>query len=221
MKYNVRLIAVGIVGLFNVFRYFYYHQYLGLPFKANFFILTLIFLVIAWWGGHQFDRVKFLSEKDPLTKTYNRRTVEQSFQKVTQICKRKNQKLGIVMMDLNNFKVINDTYGHQKGDELLNHVATIIKRSIRDNDIVARWGGDEFLILVPNCKEDFQTAYIRNLHQMIENEKLVGITSLGTSVGFAIYPDDGLSFQELLQIADGAMYKEKESKLERTTSELR
>ena len=63
--------------------------------------------------------MKYYSEKDPLTNTYNRRTVEQSFQKIAQTYKKENQKVGIIMMDLNNFKGINDTYGHHKGDELL------------------------------------------------------------------------------------------------------
>lgn len=210
MKYNGRIAAIGIVGLFNLLRYFYYHQYLELPFKANFFILTTIFLAIAWWCGKQFDNVKYYSEKDPLTDTYNRRKVEQSFQKIAQMYRRENHKLGVIMMDLNKFKEINDTYGHHKGDELLINLAAILKNYVKKNDIVARWGGDEFLILVPNCKSDFELGYIQGLQQALANEKFDEFPSVEASVGFAIFPDDGQDFQELIKIADAAMYRDKE-----------
>ncbi|WP_186670756.1 GGDEF domain-containing protein [Sporosarcina sp. BP05] len=209
MEYNGRIVAIGIVGLFNLLRYFYYHQYLELPFRANFFILTTIFLAIAYWCGKQFDNVKYYSEKDYLTDTYNRRTVEQSFQKITQMYRRENLKLGVIMMDLNRFKEINDTYGHHKGDKLLIHLAVIIKKFVKKNDIVARWGGDEFLILVPDCKNNFERVYIQGLQKVLANERFDEFPSVGASVGFAIYPDDGQNFQELIQIADGAMYREK------------
>lgn len=212
MKYNGRIVAIGIVGLFNLLRYFYYHQYLELPFRANFFILTTIFLSIAWWCGKQFDSVKYYSEKDPLTDTYNRRTVERSFQKIVQMYRRENHKLGVIMMDLNRFKEINDTYGHHKGDELLIYLAAIIKKFVKKNDIVARWGGDEFLIIVPDCKNNFERVYIEGLQQVLANERFDVFPPVRASVGFAIYPDDGQNFQELIQIADGAMYREKKSR---------
>lgn len=118
MPYRGRILAVGIVLLFNIIRYFYYHQYLALPFNWTFFILTAIFLSIAWWGGKQFDKAKYLSERDPLTGTYNRRIVEQYFYKAAKICDIKKQSLGVIMLDLNKFKEVNDEYGHHKGDEL-------------------------------------------------------------------------------------------------------
>lgn len=118
MPYRGRILAVGIVLLFNIIRYFYYHQYLALPFNWTFFILTAIFLSIAWSGGKQFDKAKYLSERDPLTGTYNRRIVEQYFYQAAKICDIKKQSLGVIMLDLNKFKEVNDEYGHHKGDEL-------------------------------------------------------------------------------------------------------
>ena len=113
------------------------------------------------------------------------------------------------MIDLNKFKEINDTYGHHKGDELLIHFSYIINKSVEKNDIVARWGGDEFLILVPTSKKDFKSDYVRNFLRKLENENFDEFPTVGVSLGFAIYPDDGLDFQELIQIADWAMYKAK------------
>ncbi|WP_342538146.1 GGDEF domain-containing protein [Sporosarcina sp. FSL K6-1540] len=209
MKYSGRIIAMSVVSLFNILRYFYYHQYLELPFKANFFILTFIFLSVALWCGMQFDRVKYYSEKDPLTDTYNRRTVEKYFREITRTIRNKDQKLGVIMIDLNKFKEINDTYGHHKGDELLIHLAYIINKSVKKSDRVARWGGDEFLILVPTSTNDFESDYIPEFQRKLENENFDEFPSIGVSLGFSIYPDDGQDFQELIQIADGEMYKAK------------
>lgn len=157
----------------------------------------------------QFDRVKYYSEKDPLTDTYNRRTVEKYFREITRTIRNKDQKLGVIMIDLNKFKEINDTYGHHKGDELLIHLAYIINKSVKKSDRVARWGGDEFLILVPTSTNDFESDYIQEFQRKLENENFDEFPSVGVSLGFSIYPDDGQDFQELIQIADGAMYKAK------------
>ncbi|MDW0116082.1 GGDEF domain-containing protein [Sporosarcina thermotolerans] len=208
MRFNGRIIAIGVVGLFNVMRYFYYHQYLNLPFKADFFILTTFFLIIALWGGKQFDRVKYFSEKDPLTDTFNRRTIERFFQRNAKVCDKNGKKLGVILIDINDFKAINDTYGHHKGDELLTEIATSLKKSVDKKDLVARWGGDEFLILVPNCTDGFRAEYIKNLHQAFE-EHLDGFPTVRASIGFSIYPGDGQNFQELVQKADEAMYRDK------------
>lgn len=212
MGYKGRFFAVGVVGLFNLLRYYYYHQYLGLPFKANFFILTAIFLSVAWWCGKQFDLVQYYSEKDPLTNIYNRRTLEQSFPKLAMACKKEEKKLGIIMLDLNNFKEINDSFGHQIGDEVLVHVASILEELRRKDDCVARWGGDEFVILVPDCQKDFKSVYIEGILQTLKRGKIDKLPAIGASIGGSIYPDDGEALQELLKMADRAMYKEKKTK---------
>ncbi|SES38571.1 GGDEF domain-containing protein [Psychrobacillus sp. OK032] len=212
MHYHGRLSAIGVVLLFNLLRYLYYHQYLALPFKWNFFILTFIFLVIAWWSGKQFDNVKYMSERDPLTGTYNRRTVEQTFQKLARVCDQKNQSLGIIMLDLNNFKEVNDEYGHQKGDELLIHTASTLNHYVTKDDLVARWGGDEFIILAPNIKEDFADDYVQKLQRVIKEKSSETFTNVGASIGYAIYPGQGDNFQKLIQEADTKMYKEKKEK---------
>ncbi|MFJ5770931.1 GGDEF domain-containing protein [Psychrobacillus sp. NPDC093180] len=212
MRYHGRLLAIGVVLLFNLLRYFYYHQYLALPFKWTFFILTVIFLVVAWWSGKQFDHVKYMSERDPLTGTYNRRTVEKSFQKVAKKCDQKDQSLGIIMLDLNNFKEVNDEFGHQRGDELLIQTAATLNHFVGKNGIVARWGGDEFIILVSNVKENFAESYVKKLQKRIKEQSSEAFSNVGASVGYSIYPRQGVSFQKLIQKADAKMYKEKKEK---------
>nr|WP_255726892.1 GGDEF domain-containing protein [Sporosarcina sp. ACRSM] len=174
--------------------------------------MTAIFLAIAWWCGKQFDRAKYYSEKDPLTNTYNRRTLERSFRKLAATCKKEEKKLGIIMLDLNNFKEINDSFGHQIGDEVLVHVASILEDFRRKDDWVARWGGDEFVILVPDCQEDFKSVYIEGLLQKLKGGNVDNLPVIGASIGGSVYPDDGERLQELLRMADGAMYKAKEMK---------
>lgn len=209
MGYKGRVFAIGVVFLFNLCRYFYYHQYMGLPFKANFLILTTVFLLVAWWCGKQFDRAQYYSEKDPLTNMYNRRLWERSFSKLALACEKEGKKLGIVMLDLNNFKEINDSFGHQKGDEVLIHVASVLKDYKKKGDWVARWGGDEFVILVPDCQEDFKTVYVEELLRGLTERKMDNLPNISASIGSSIYPDNGTTLEQLLSSADAAMYKAK------------
>lgn len=212
MGYQGRIFSIAVVILFNIIRYYYYHHYLGLPFKWNFFILTFIFLTIAWWCGKQYDSAKYYSERDPLTNTFNRRTIEQKFQRISAVCDKEKKSLGVIMVHLNNFKDVNDQYGHQKGDELLNQVATQLTNFVHKKDLVARWGGDEFVIFVSHLKEEFNNDYIQALLRSLKGHNDSEFSSIGASIGYAIYPTDGDNLQKLIQIADRGMYEEKRNK---------
>jgi diguanylate cyclase (GGDEF)-like protein/hemerythrin-like metal-binding protein len=99
---------------------------------------------------HQNDELKRLALKDSLTGLYNRHFLEQEIDKYTQIAKVYNQPLSFIMFDLDNFKIVNDVYGHDYGDEVLIKLAEVTRNSIRTSDIAYRWGGEEFLIVLPN-----------------------------------------------------------------------
>lgn len=206
MGYRGRIFAVAVVCLLNILRYFYYHQYIGIPFNKHFFVLTGIFLSIAWIGGRQYDLARYYSEKDPLTDIYNRRMVDKVFYKLAKNCKTKDQKLGVIIIDLDNFKNINDQYGHHKGDELLRFVADSIKKTSRKNDVIVRWGGDEFLHIIPSVQKDFEFDYIKKLNKKLQQNAIFPIDA---SIGIAIYPDEGENFEALVQQADTAMYEMK------------
>lgn len=211
MGYTGRIIATGIVGLFNILRYFYYHQYYKLPFEMNFFVLTSIFFSVAWLGGWQYDRAKYHSEKDALTDLYNRRTLDRSFQKLSRVCKRTNKELGVILIDIDHFKEVNDQLGHKKGDELLQNVSTALKKVTDKKDIIARWGGDEFLILVPSVhKENFKQNFIQSLQKELAKDVLIEAPFVGVSVGSSFYPTEGERFEQLVQLADTDMYKMKQ-----------
>ncbi|MDX5475872.1 MAG: GGDEF domain-containing protein [Bacillaceae bacterium] len=213
MGYSGRFFSVLVVGLFNVIRYLYYHIYMGVTFELSFFVLTTIFLLVGWWCGLQYDRAQYFSEKDPLTNVYNRRTVIAKFNKLKTSCLKKNTKLGIIIVDLDNFKQVNDTYGHQTGDKLLTHIAQILVKIAKKQDVIARWGGDEFILLVPNVEESLQHSYIDQLKKELSQIDYVQLPGYGASVGFALLPDHGLEFNELTHKADKAMYKMKSLKI--------
>ncbi|ARD47925.1 GGDEF domain-containing protein [Sporosarcina sp. P33] len=209
MGYKGRLYAVGIVILFNILRYYYYHQYLGYSFKASFFVLTAVFLLIAWFGGKQYDLARFYAERDPLTNVYNRLTIEKAFKKQASLCRSRGGKLAVALIDINDFKEINDKHGHQKGDEVLQFVAGLLLANAKKGNLVVRWGGDEFIHLISNVEPECQAAYIQNITKQLSHLTMEPLSPLSASIGFAVYPDDGDSFERLIQRADESMYEMK------------
>ena len=213
MSYRGRIFSVGVVFLFNLLRYYYYHVYFGLPFELSFFYLTFIFSIIAWWCGKQFDRAKFYSEKDPLTNTYNRRTIEQIFPKLIKSCTKENRKLAVIMIDLDDFKEVNDTLGHQQGDVLLKDIASLLQKVVGKENIVARWGGDEFVVFLHRMNGNSIASYIQKLQNERVERISLNATSEVMSIGLAVYPEDGTNLEALIQKADQAMYNAKRLKV--------
>jgi diguanylate cyclase (GGDEF)-like protein len=122
----------------------------------------------------------------------------------------KNKKYSIIMADLDNFKNINDTFGHQKGDEVLKGISGIIKKNIRPFDIAARYGGEEFIIGLENT--DLYTAgkIAERIRRKIEEKQLMkNIRNLTISIGVSNYPKDSILLTELISKADSRLYKAK------------
>ncbi|PIC79056.1 GGDEF domain-containing protein [Sporosarcina sp. P18a] len=211
MKYRGRVVALCIVILFNILRYCYYNIYLGYLFEKSFFILTGIFLLVAWIGGRQYDVAKFYAEKDPLTNAYNRRTIDKVFRKQISQYSNQRKKIGVVLIDLDDFKNINDTFGHQTGDELLRQVAELIMSNAKKEDYVVRWGGDEFVHVILDLKEDTLSDYVRCLRSKLSNLDIESVNVVSASMGIAVYPDDGETFEALIQKADTSMYEMKKA----------
>ncbi|PIC83270.1 GGDEF domain-containing protein [Sporosarcina sp. P1] len=211
MRYRGRVVAVCIVILFNILRYGYYHIYLCYLFEKSFFVLTGIFLLVAWIGGRQYDVAKFYAEKDPLTNAYNRRAIDKVFKKQVSQYKNQRKKIGVILIDLDDFKYINDTFGHQTGDELLRCVAECIMSNSKKEDYVVRWGGDEFVHVILDLKEDTLSEYVRSLRSKLSDLDVESVSAVSASIGIAVYPDDGETFEVLIQKADTSMYEMKKA----------
>jgi len=153
---------------------------------------------------------------DPLTKVYNRSYFNEAFEKELYECSRSARTIGIIFSDIDHFKKINDTYGHQFGDLVLQRVAKIASESTRRSDVFCRYGGEEFVILVNNPSENGIRELAERLRGLIENEviefegKRVPVTaSLGAVVAIPARDVTGLS-ERLITEADEAMYESKE-----------
>ena len=135
------------------------------------------------------------------------------FQQFTKEKARSPEQMALIFLDIDYFKVINDTLGHDNGDNLLIHIAKTIKSCLREGDIAARMGGDEFTIILANMTSQEQiTAAVELLFRKIAEPILIeeNLIQITPSMGISIYPKDGKGIHELLKRADSALYKSKE-----------
>ncbi len=157
-----------------------------------------------------YDKIIELSNTDELTKIHNRRYFERIISDEILRAKRYKYKDGVLYFDLNNFKEINDTYGHKVGDEALKAFAQYIKKHLRNSDTFARFGGDEFIALLPFVEK---TELIRKIKLLRSNPIHVktnnGKIEIKYAVGYALIPDDGESVDEIMIKADMQMYEDK------------
>ena len=158
------------------------------------------------------EHIRHLANHDPLTGLPNRRLLEDRMEWAFLLSRRNRTQIGALVVDLDNFKIINDREGHRVGDEVLRAVAARLRSCIREADMVARHGGDEFVVLVPELN-DAQDAV------RVAEKIIAGIAApilvedrqyrVGASIGVAVYPDDAQDADTLLRFADQAMYSVK------------
>ena len=147
---------------------------------------------------------------DPLTGLANRLLLIDRFELAMRHAKRSLKQFAVLMVDLNKFKAINDTYGHAAGDTVLVTVAQRLVAIVRSSDTVARLGGDEFVLIIESITEREQVVALG--HKLIEvlSESVTldsgEVVQVGGSVGFAWYPKDGENLRDILDVADQAMY---------------
>lgn len=153
------------------------------------------------------------SIRDPLTSLFNRRYLEESLEREVSRAERKEQSLGIIMLDVDHFKRFNDTFGHDAGDTLLRELGLFLTKNIRGSDIACRFGGEEFLIILPEAslevtvqRAELIREGIKHLNLHNRNQQLGTIT---VSLGVAIFPQNGMTGEIVIQAADTALYQAK------------
>jgi diguanylate cyclase (GGDEF)-like protein len=180
-------------------------------------ILTALagYATIAIQNARLFAQTEHLATTDGLTGLFNHRHLHQAMERMLERCRREERPLALIMLEIDNFKRYNDTYGHQRGDEVLRIVAEMLRKGSRATDIVARYGGDEFMIVLPDTGKDTAGDVGERLRRAIEaypfrlGENIV--TNVTLSVGIAASPDDGDTVDALVDAVDRAQYSAKRS----------
>ncbi|MGZ5052646.1 MAG: bifunctional diguanylate cyclase/phosphodiesterase [Methylobacter sp.] len=157
------------------------------------------------------EHIHYLANFDPLTGLPNRVQLENHCQYAISRAKRSHRKLALMFLDLDNFKVINDTLGHSVGDMVLIELANRLRSVLREEDTVTRFGGDEFIILLPDVDVDGATRVAQKILSALVKSYRVELNdlTLSASIGIALYPIDGDSLETLAKNADTAMYRAK------------
>jgi diguanylate cyclase (GGDEF)-like protein/PAS domain S-box-containing protein len=151
-----------------------------------------------------------LSITDKLTQLYNRLKLDETFENELELSKGGKEAFAIILLDIDHFKLVNDTYGHQVGDTVLVEIANILKSNVRSTDIIGRWGGEEFLIILPETDENGGKMLAEKLRGKIDSNDFVTAGHLTSSFGVAMYRGD-VSQASIVSRADEALYKAKES----------
>lgn len=156
--------------------------------------------------------IRHMANHDALTGLPSRRLLDEQFRLALATARRHHGKLAVLFMDLDGFKAINDSFGHEVGDTMLRHVAAQLRGCIRESDTVGRCGGDEFLVIAADIHRPDDAAQIADkIIAAINRPLILGSQQavVGVSIGIALYPDDGQTIVDLIKIADQAMYAAK------------
>lgn len=174
---------------------------------AQFFISSLFVLMLSYKLNRNLESIATI---DSLTGVLNRRGLEDASIKMQDICKRINLSMAVVLIDIDYFKKVNDTYGHLVGDDVLRHIAKTISGILRSSDVLGRYGGEEFCAFLPNTNENDALGLAERIRAGIEAApiKLSPNVTLTTtvSIGVADSVRAGYDFKGLLTTADSAMY---------------
>lgn len=160
-----------------------------------------------------YEKLQYLSNTDGLTGLYNHRFFHIRLEEELARCRRHNKPLSLIIMDMDNFKEVNDNYGHQEGDKVLSFIAGLLKEGFRSSDVVARYGGDEFVAILPETDKKIATHIAERILEKIKttdipvpDKKLRLSVCIGIS---SVSPEEGLSSRELVSRVDSALYEAK------------
>ena len=160
------------------------------------------------------QRLAQLARRDPLTQVYNRRVMEELFPKIAEDCKNSNRSISAIMLDIDHFKAFNDAYGHQTGDDLLKKLANIAQKHVRENDVIVRYGGEEFFIIMPLCEKPQAVEVAERIRVSLERDRSTEY-NFTASFGVSTFQFDHAPLSasdiltRLIKESDDAMYRAK------------
>ncbi|NOU64371.1 diguanylate cyclase [Paenibacillus sp. LMG 31461] len=207
MKYTGRivLLTLSLLSWILIIVHSYSYQVYG-KMDIIYLICALANIGLGWFLGKHYDIAKFYSEKDYLTQVYTRRYGLKTLSSLLQKMEQKKKELSLFVVDVDKFKQINDTYGHDTGDWVLKCIATSLVNCTRKTDIITRWGGDEFLIVAPDTNNYDLFAFLIRIENQLKEVSMILNLEISLSIGVSSYPDDALNIDELIRIADKNMY---------------
>ena len=186
-----------------------------IPTIAIILSFALSFLTKYLIKSRDFDYQYKLATIDGLTELYNHRYFQDTLKNTIEIAKRYEQPFSLIITDIDFFKKINDTYGHQAGDAILKQVAQVLKRNSRSTDVVCRYGGEEMSIILPNTNSEEAAFNAERLRKAVEEKEFQvnssETTNITISIGVATFPDNAEEAQDLIEFADKGLYIAKEN----------
>jgi diguanylate cyclase (GGDEF)-like protein len=154
--------------------------------------------------------------KDGLTQLYNRKFLDEHLKKLLPQIKRDKKKIGLLMLDMDHFKAVNDEYGHDIGDKVLKELSRILEENVRESDILVRYGGEEFMVLLVGVGSEVDALTIAHKISTKVRENEIDVYAGATikktvSIGLSMYPDDSSLIDTVIKNADIALYEAKSS----------
>jgi diguanylate cyclase (GGDEF)-like protein len=153
-------------------------------------------------------KYELLASTDPLTGLYNRYKFEQLYNSSIQLMRQRKTYVSLIMLDIDYFKKVNDTFGHNIGDKVLRKVAKILLENVRNIDVVCRWGGEEFLILLPTVHQEGAIGIAEKIRHAIEQAPFSIVDHITASFGVSQINYDN-SLEEVVAVVDKALYMAK------------
>ena len=163
-------------------------------------------LAVAISHARLFRHMQTQAMTDALTGLYNHRYFQERLEREMKLADRNDDKVSLILLDLDHLKRINDTLGHRAGDAALCHVARLMQTTVRGVDICARYGGEEFVVILPQCDRDGAILVAERLREAIASTPVQKVGQVTASLGVATYPSSARSKEELVEMSDRAMY---------------